>query len=182
MSIEKNKQTNQPILEGTDNWSVPNYIKSNELFVEVGSGTIIDALKKLDENMKKKGLGHLISKKPVRSILGSKVQTGQIGCWDRNGKPVVSIKPGSYWNWSLIHEWRGSFELTSQINFLGLTLGQVGQSEAMVVLDPQNRVFIVRNGGFVAFGAMGNNQVIFRSISSRCCGGYFGFRKRKCLG
>jgi hypothetical protein len=38
-------------------------------------------------------------------------------------------------------------------------MAQVGQSEAMVVLDPQNRVFIVRNGGFITYGSGGRFKI-----------------------
>ena len=60
------------------------------------------------------------------------MEVGQIGCWNRSGKPVVNIAPGSYWNFSLFHDWHGAFDLTGQVDFMGLTMCQVGQSEAMV--------------------------------------------------
>ena len=72
---------------------------------------------------------------------------GQLGCWDHNGKPVLSIQPGSYWNFNPTTKYMGTFDLTSQVSYMGFTMAQVGQSEAMVVLDPQNRAFIIRNGG-----------------------------------
>jgi hypothetical protein len=43
---------------------------------------------------------------------------------------------------------------------MGLTFGQVGQSECMVVLDPQNRAFVIRNGGFVAYGESGRFRIV----------------------
>jgi hypothetical protein len=58
-----------------------------------------------------------------------------------------------------MHKYVGEFDLTSNVETLGLTMGQVGQSEAMVVLDPQNRVFIVRNGGFIAYGLGGKFRI-----------------------
>lgn len=88
------------------------------------------------------------------------MESGQLGCWNRNGKPVVNILPGSYWNFSPVHSYYGSYGMTGNIDFLGLTMGQVGQSEAMVILDPQNRVFIIRNGGFVAYGASGRFRIV----------------------
>lgn len=148
-----------PVIEGTDDWSVPNSVKENNLFVEVQSGTMLDAIYKMDKLLKEKNLGHLISRKPVRPFLGVDVHSGNFGLWDRNGRPVISVKPGSYWNFSLMHKFVGSYDLTSNVEELGLTMGQVGQSEAMVVLDPQNRVFIVRNGGFIAYGLGGRFRI-----------------------
>jgi hypothetical protein len=146
-------------IEGADNWSVPKTVKDNNLFVEVESGTMLDAIYKMDKLLKEKKVGHLISRKPVRPFLGQSVNAGNFGLWDRNGRPVLSVEPGSYWNFSFMHKFVGSFDLTSNVECLGLTMGQVGQSEAMVVLDPQNRVFIVRNGGFVSYGIGGRFRI-----------------------
>jgi hypothetical protein len=148
-----------PIIEGTDDWSIPSTVKENNLFVEVQSGTMLDAIYKLDALLKEKGVGHLISRKKVRPFLGKNVNAGNFGLWDRNGRPVLSVKPGSYWNFSLMHKYVGEFDLTSNVEALGLTMAQVGQSEAMVVLDPQNRVFIVRNGGFITYGSGGRFKI-----------------------
>ncbi|KAI8609629.1 hypothetical protein BC830DRAFT_1070712, partial [Chytriomyces sp. MP71] len=46
------------------------------------------------------------------------------------------------------------------IDVLGLTTVLVGQSEAAVVLDPANRIFVIRNSGFAAYGAEGRFKVI----------------------
>jgi hypothetical protein len=97
------------------------------LFEEVGDRSILDALKALDANMRDKKLGHLISKKRQKPFFGRKVQVGQVGVWNRNGlllslfsykyllnfyfyvgKPVVSIRPGSFWNFSLVHKFTGT--------------------------------------------------------------------------
>jgi hypothetical protein len=147
-------------IEGTDNWSVPQHVKDNNLFVEVDSGTMLDAIIKMDKLLKEKNVGHLISRKPVRPFMGISIDAGNFGMWDRNGRPVLSVRPGSYWNFSFMHRFVGAFDLTSNVEALGLTMGQVGQSEAMVVLDPQNRVFIVRNGGFISYGIGGRFRIV----------------------
>ena len=158
---EKQPQTEnkRPQMELIDDWSVPQSVKDNNLFVEVQSGTMLDALYRMDKLLKEKKLGHLISRKPVRPFLGTSVPAGHIGIWDCNGRPALSVKPGSYWNLSGMHKFVGCYDLTQNVECLGLTMAQVGQSEAMVVLDPQNRVFIVRNGGFVAYGLGGRFRI-----------------------
>jgi hypothetical protein len=65
-------------IEGADNWSVPKTVKDNNLFVEVESGTMLDAIYKMDKLLKEKNVGHLISRKPVRPFLGRSVNAGGI--------------------------------------------------------------------------------------------------------
>ncbi|KAH9020183.1 hypothetical protein EDB85DRAFT_1896295 [Lactarius pseudohatsudake] len=43
---------------------------------------------------------------------------------------------------------------------LGLTVEQVSQNQAAVISDPQNHIFVVKNSGFVAYGVMGNYDVL----------------------
>lgn len=50
--------------------------------------------------------------------------------------------------------------MTSHVEGLGLTIAQVGQGEAIVIQDPHNRIFVIRNGGFVSFGAFGSFKVL----------------------
>ncbi|KAJ3060179.1 hypothetical protein HDU98_003816, partial [Podochytrium sp. JEL0797] len=58
------------------------------------------------------------------------------------------------------HQWFGRFEITAPLDVLGLTTCLVGQSEAAVVVDPCNRIFVIRNSGFVAYGSQGRFKVI----------------------
>jgi hypothetical protein len=37
---------------------------------------------------------------------------------------------------------------------------QVSQNQAAVVSDPQNKIFVVKNGGFVAYAAEGSYEVL----------------------
>lgn len=46
------------------------------------------------------------------------------------------------------------------IAFNGLTVVQVSQNQAAVVSDPQNKVFVIKNSGFVAFAMEGTYDVL----------------------
>ncbi|KAJ3207050.1 hypothetical protein HDU83_003584 [Entophlyctis luteolus] len=146
-------------IEGTDDWHVPDHIKQNKYFVEV-STSLPDALRELDGRMRQNKDYHLISKKPKRPFGGKVVPTGEIGVWNRNGRPVIVVEAGNYWNFSLRHSWFGRSSMTSPLDTLGLTTVLVGQSEAAVVMDPANRIFVIRNSGFAAYGAQGTFKVI----------------------
>ncbi|KAJ3328855.1 hypothetical protein HDU91_004007, partial [Kappamyces sp. JEL0680] len=146
---------------GTDDWSVPADVRANPLFVEIAQGgNVISALKELDSKMRQSGLSGLISNKPSNPLLGKLVEAGRFAVWDTAGKPEISISPGRYLNFNPACSWQKSYDLTEHVEVLGLTIAQVGQSEAMVIQDPQNRVFVVRNGGFVSYGAFGRFKVL----------------------
>lgn len=46
------------------------------------------------------------------------------------------------------------------IEFQGLTVVQVSQNQAAVVSDPQNHIFVIKNGGFVAYAIEGTYDVL----------------------
>lgn len=46
------------------------------------------------------------------------------------------------------------------ISFRGLTVVQVSQNQAAVVSDPQNRIFVIKNSGFVAYAVEGSYNVL----------------------
>ncbi|KAJ3031336.1 UNVERIFIED_CONTAM: hypothetical protein HDU68_005078, partial [Siphonaria sp. JEL0065] len=146
-------------LEGTDDWSVPDAVKTNQYFVEVTT-SLPDAFRELEARMRANNDYHLITKKKQRPFGGKCVQTGEVGIWNRNGRPVIAIEAGNYWNFSLRHSWEGKFAITAPIDVLGLTTVLVGQSEAAVVMDPANRIFVIRNSGFAAYGSQGRFKVI----------------------
>ncbi|ORZ31432.1 hypothetical protein BCR44DRAFT_143727 [Catenaria anguillulae PL171] len=146
--------------DGTDDWSVPPAVKDHPYFVEVQDGSIVEALKTLNEKLKAKGMKHIISCKPVRELFGTCVEAGQLGLYEYNGRPVLAINPGRYWNMSIYHEWRGTHSISDQLEFLGLTMAQVGQGECLVVQAPNNNVFCIRNGGFVAYGFDGRFRIL----------------------
>ncbi|RKO83850.1 hypothetical protein BDK51DRAFT_50509 [Blyttiomyces helicus] len=126
--------------DGTDDWTVPDDVKRHPFFVEIKT-SVADALKELDQKIRSGDHGHhLLSSKKPKSLFGRVIQAGRVGLWEVNGRPIISMRPGNYWNWSPRHTWRGTTDVTNPIDFLGLTAAQVGQAEAMVVQDPQNRV------------------------------------------
>ncbi|KAI9358922.1 hypothetical protein DFJ73DRAFT_757813 [Zopfochytrium polystomum] len=145
--------------DGTDDWTIPPAVLRHEYFVEVTT-SLAAALEELNTRMIAKKDHRLITKKRRRPFGGKTVPAGFVGVWDRNGRPVIATRNGNYWNFSFRHAWKGTYELTMPIDCLGLTTVMVGQSEAAVVLDPSNRVFIVRNSGFAAFGAQGRFRVV----------------------
>ncbi|KAJ3120726.1 hypothetical protein HK100_012681 [Physocladia obscura] len=155
----KNKQMQSENIEGTDDWSVPASVKENRYFVEVTT-SLPDALRELDRRMRENDDYHLISNKRKRPFGGKTIQTGELGVWNRNGRPVIAIEAGNYWNFSIRHSWHGSFSITFPLDTLGLTTVLVGQSEAAVVMDPSNRIFVIRNSGFAAYGSEGRFKVI----------------------
>ncbi|KAH8981889.1 hypothetical protein EDB92DRAFT_1820089 [Lactarius akahatsu] len=42
----------------------------------------------------------------------------------------------------------------------GITVEQVSQNQAAAISDPQNRIFVLKNSGFVAYGVMGNYDML----------------------
>ncbi|KAJ3206817.1 ABC transporter C member 13, partial [Entophlyctis luteolus] len=161
--------------DGTDDWTVPASVKENRYFVEVTT-SLPEALLELDRRMRELGDYHLISRKRPRPFGGRTIETGEIGVWNRNGRPVIAIQAGNYWNFSIRHSWHGKSSITSPLDALGLTTVLVGQSEAgestpmrkkdfylqtqAVVMDPSNKIFVIRNSGFAAYGAQGKFKVI----------------------
>ncbi|KAI8894764.1 band 7 family-domain-containing protein [Globomyces pollinis-pini] len=161
MSKGKEKDYEHDLEDGTDDWSVPKEVKNNPLFMEIETGSnVVETIKKLDAKMMELNHGRLISLKTPNSLLGNSVPTGNIGLFDRAGRPQIVIEPGLYLNLNPTLTWKGTIPITSHVEFLGLTIAQVGQSEAMVVQDPHNRVFVIRNGGFVAYGIEGTFKIL----------------------
>ncbi|KAJ3126821.1 hypothetical protein HK098_007115 [Nowakowskiella sp. JEL0407] len=144
---------------GTDDWDVPEDVLKHKYFVLVKTN-LADAMDELHNRMRANNDHRLFTRKRTRPFGGTILDAGQVGVWSRNGRPVLSIKPGNYWNISWRHKFMGKYSLTATIDLLGLTICQVGQSEAAVIMDPSNRIFIIRNSGFVAFGAEGRFKVI----------------------
>ncbi|KAJ3388748.1 hypothetical protein HDU84_009444 [Entophlyctis sp. JEL0112] len=174
-SASKSPIQNHGGTDGTDDWTVPASVKENRYFVEVTT-SLPEALVELDRRMRELGDYHLISRKRPRPFGGRTIETGEIGVWNRNGRPVIAIQAGNYWNFSIRHSWHGKSSITSPLDALGLTTVLVGQSEAgestpmrkkdfylqtqAVVMDPSNKIFVIRNSGFAAYGAQGKFKVI----------------------
>lgn len=85
--------------DGLDDWSTPPDVLNNPLFVPTNSsqGGVVGALKVLDQRMQALGLEHLITTKKPHSIGGSRVNNGEIGYFDNEGKPRITFQPGQYW-------------------------------------------------------------------------------------
>jgi regulator of protease activity HflC (stomatin/prohibitin superfamily) len=154
--------TNDTTLQkfGLDNWGIPESVKRHTYFVELNKRSMVEAFYEIDKRMKNAGDYHLITNKKTRGFFGREIQAGQVGLYAYKGRPVMAIIPGFYWNFSLTHRFLRTFDITDQIHEYGFTSAQVGQSGALVVEDPENRIFVIRNGGFVAFGAHGRFRVL----------------------
>lgn len=145
---------------GLDNWSIPDSVKQHPYFVELAGRSMVSAIQELDNRMKERKDYHLISNKRPHALFGREIEAGQLGMYSYKGRPILAVDPGFYWNFSLTHEFVRKFDITESIDRLGFTSAQVGQSGALVVEDPENRVFVIRNGGFAAFGAHGRFRVL----------------------
>lgn len=62
------------------------------------TSTLAKALRELDERMRKKNDYHLISGKRSHMVGGKVVSAGEMAVWNRNGRPVIAIDSGNYWN------------------------------------------------------------------------------------
>lgn len=71
-----------------------------------------------------------------------------------------SLTSNSHSNW-WARSWKGTRGVSdTTLFFQGLTVVQVALNQVAVVSDPQNRVFIVRGGGFAAFAVQGTYDVL----------------------
>ncbi|VDB96139.1 unnamed protein product [Peniophora sp. CBMAI 1063] len=132
---------------------------------KIGEGNLPAALQKLDNQLKSRNEGKILSKKSPTDWIGREVNPGEIGLINHGGLPSVLLRPGRYPSFPLrnwwARSWAGTRNLSSSvITFKGLTIVQVSQNQAAVVSDPQNRIFVVKNAGFVAYGISGNYDVL----------------------
>ncbi len=54
------------------------------------------------------------------------------------------------------------------VEFLGLIIVQVSQNQAAVISDPQNKIFVVMNGGFAALSLQGSYKGLPSSTRLTC--------------
>ncbi|KZT69996.1 hypothetical protein DAEQUDRAFT_235048 [Daedalea quercina L-15889] len=141
------------------------HLVDRPFFVTIGEGGIIQALQKLDEQLKQSGRTHILSSKRPTDWIGREVTPGQIGLINHGGLPKILTRPGRYpgmplRNW-WAREWAGTKGLSDTvIEFQGLTVVQVSQNQAAVVSDPQNHTFVIKNTGFVAYAIEGAYRVL----------------------
>ncbi|KAG8855049.1 hypothetical protein FRB96_007244 [Tulasnella sp. 330] len=139
--------------------------EKRQYFVRIGEGGLLAALEKLDQELVQGGHQHLLSKKKPITWAGREVGLGQIGKINHGGQPKIITKPGRYPGFPFGNWWARSFGGTNEISetvieFNGLTVVQVSQNQAAVVSDPQNQVFVIKNGGFVALALQGSYDVL----------------------
>lgn len=105
----------------------------------------------------------------------STVSTGSFGLYEYGSQPQLLLEPGNYpglpWSNWIGCSWKGLYSLSDnfppleqsdrllrpneKLSKLGLAIVQVSQNQAAVCMDPQNRVFVVADGGFVAVAQTG---------------------------
>ncbi|KIY51125.1 hypothetical protein FISHEDRAFT_57226 [Fistulina hepatica ATCC 64428] len=160
----KKQRPNAPVVSFMNNEPSLDKIQ-RPYFVPLGKGGVVAALKELDRQLQQAGRGKILSsKKPVQSI-GREVAPGRLGLINHGGSPKILTRPGRYPPFPLRNWWARSYEGTkglsdTVVEFRGLTIVQVSQNQAAVISDPQNQVFVVKNGGFVAFATEGTYDVL----------------------
>lgn len=145
--------------------TVDDIAKIRHFVFRIEEDGLIPALQKLNTQLKNSGYRNIISRKDPVTWTGHEVTTGRIGLINHGGLPKILTKAGLYprfpFGWWWARKFKGSRGISDTvIDFLGLTIVQVSQNQAAVVCDPQNKVFIVRNGGFVAFAVEGSYTVL----------------------
>lgn len=135
------------------------------------------AILEVNDELIKAGHDPIISSKKPGKIIGREVNPGSFGLYEYASQPRILLQPGNYpgmplGNW-IGCTYFGTFDLSTnfppmtysaaqksmipdaRLGKLGLTIVQVSQNQAAVCLDPQNRVFVVNDGGFVAVAQTG---------------------------
>ncbi|KAH9963945.1 hypothetical protein BGW80DRAFT_1348893, partial [Lactifluus volemus] len=134
----------------------PDYFAEERPYVvHIGKKGVLGALQELNE--------HLLQ--VPTDWIGKEVGPGQIGLINHGGLPKLLTKPGRYPGFPFRNWWARSYEGSrglsdSVINFRGLTVVQVSQNQAAVISDPQNKIFVLKNSGFVAYGITGSYDVL----------------------
>ncbi|KAL8279263.1 hypothetical protein RQP46_008300 [Phenoliferia psychrophenolica] len=134
-------------------------------FHRIGENGLVGALTALDDELRASGLEGILSKKQPWSWTGKTVSPGEAGLYSKGGLPKVIIKPGRYpsgllSNW-FARKWDRVVPLSeSLISSHGLIVVQVSQNQCAVISDPSQKVFIVKNEGFVAFSIAGSFRVL----------------------
>ncbi|TFY70723.1 hypothetical protein EVG20_g2269 [Dentipellis fragilis] len=142
------------------------YLSENRpFFVRIGKEGLLSALNKLDQQLHQSGRGKILSSKTPTDWIGRQVSPGCLGLINHGGLPKILTRPGRYPGFPLrnwwAREWCGIRGLSDTVlEFQGLTVVQVSQNQAAVVSDPQNRIFVIKNAGFVAYGIEGTYNVL----------------------
>ncbi|OCB86554.1 band 7 domain-containing protein [Sanghuangporus baumii] len=134
-------------------------------FIKIEKDGVLAALRKLDSQLKSTNGRNILSRKSPTDWIGKQIAPGEIGFINHGGMPKVLTRPGRYPGFPLRNWWARSWEGTKGISdtvveFLGLIIVQVSQNQAAVISDPNNRIFVVKNGGFVALSIEGAYNVL----------------------
>ncbi|KAF5365772.1 hypothetical protein D9758_003153 [Tetrapyrgos nigripes] len=140
-------------------------LEDRPFFVPIGKDGLVAALQKLDKQLKDSNRPHILSGMKPTNWIGREISPGNIGLVNHGGSPKILTRPGRYPGFPLRNWWARSWVGTkglsdTVIEFRGLTVVQVSQNQAAVVSDPQNRIFVVKNSGFVAFSVEGPFDVL----------------------
>ncbi|KAK7043702.1 hypothetical protein VNI00_008313 [Paramarasmius palmivorus] len=140
-------------------------MEERPFFVPIGKNGLVDALKKLDEQLLQSSRVPVLSKKVPVNWTGVEIAPGQLGLINHGGSPKILTKPGRYPGFPLRNWWARKWCGTKGVSdtvveFQGLTVVQVSQNQVAVVSDPQNHIFVIRNAGFVAFAVEGTYDVL----------------------
>ncbi|KAM0751840.1 hypothetical protein T439DRAFT_300836 [Meredithblackwellia eburnea MCA 4105] len=134
--------------------------------IDEARGGLMAALDILNQELLDAGRVGILSKKKESTWVGTTVAPGEAGLYHHGGLPKIITKPGRYpgwpfnWKW-FARSWVGIQPLSSSvINFNGLMIVQVSQNQAAVISDPSNKVFVVKNGGFVSLSISGSFRVL----------------------
>ncbi|GMK59045.1 hypothetical protein CspeluHIS016_0700600 [Cutaneotrichosporon spelunceum] len=151
------------------------------LLVPIGSGGVLEALRQLDAELIAAGHSAIISNKRPHKYFGREVNPGSFGVYEFASGPKLLLEAGRYPGLPLANwvgcDWRGTYDLATNfpplkdggsgvlipdenIQRLGLTIVQVAQNQAAVCLDPQMRVFVISDRGFVAMATTGAYKVL----------------------
>lgn len=145
--------------------------------VPTGKDGVRGALLAVNEELVRAGHDPIISSKKPGKIIGREVNPGSFGLYEYASQPRILLQPGNYPGFPLGNwigcTYFGTFDLSSnfppmayssahglmkpddKLSKLGLSIVQVSQNQAAVCLDPQNQVFVVNDGGFVAVAQTG---------------------------
>lgn len=141
---------------------------------------MIGALHDLNKELIASGHSALLSDKRPHQLVGREVNPGSFGLYEYASGPKILLHPGRYPGTPLANwigcSWKGTYDMATNfpplqqssgvlvpdaaLSKLGLTIVQVSQNQAAVCLDPQNRVFVVADGGFVAMATDGAYRVL----------------------
>jgi regulator of protease activity HflC (stomatin/prohibitin superfamily) len=135
-------------------------------FITIDTKTgVLGALAKLDKQLTEDGQASIFSKKEPVDWIGHELTPGTLGLVNHGGLPKLLTKPGRYPPFPFRNWWArrycGLRALSDTVmEFQGLTIVQVSQNQAAVVSDAHNKIFVVKNSGFVALALTGNYNIL----------------------